>query len=70
MKPIPDEFWIIVTQYDGSPNGFSFCGPPKGPLVHEGYCLTQEEAEERARRLAGGYGWSTILKVKTEGAYQ
>lgn len=60
---LPAEFWIVVTQYDNVANGFSAMGPPKGPLIHEGYCATERQAEERAKMLAGKYGWSTIIRV-------
>ena len=61
MNPIPAEFWIVVTELDMD-RGFCHI-PPMGPLVHEGYCLTEEQAVERAKRLAGRYGWSTVVKV-------
>ena len=59
---LPDTFWIVVTQYDTDPN--AYCSKlPRGPIVHETYCLTEDEAERRARSLAGRHGWATILKV-------
>jgi hypothetical protein len=67
---IPNEFWIVMTQYDVNPNAFSGTGPPRGPLVHEGYCLTEAQAEERAKALAGRYGWSCIMRVVSEGGRQ
>jgi hypothetical protein len=63
VNTIPAEFWIVVTQYDVPPNGFYPEHLPRGPLVHESYCLTHDEAVERGRILAGRYGWSTILRV-------
>jgi hypothetical protein len=66
MQPIPEEFWIVVTQYDTDATGFSRSGPPRGPLVHESFCLTQQEAEERANYIGSRYGWVTILKVKAK----
>lgn len=61
---LPNEFWIVITQWDVDPNGAFRDGMlPKGPLIHEGYCATEEQAYERAKMLAGRYGWATTLRV-------
>lgn len=63
METVPDEFWIVVTQWDTTSNViFDPCNPPKGPLVHEAYCLTEEEAKNRAMALRG-YGWAAVVRV-------
>lgn len=64
METMPKEFWIVVTQYDMSPNSVSVGRPPNGPLVHEGFMMTEEQAKERARCLAGRLGWTTVLRVE------
>lgn len=67
---VPNEFWIVVSQWDVSPKGYHSYGPPRGPLVHEGYCATYEQAEARAKMIGDQYGWITIMKVVSEGGVQ
>lgn len=67
---IPNEFWIVVAQYDGPASGFSIGGPPLGPIVFDGHCSTEEQAMERAKSLGTQYGWVTIMKVVSENGRQ
>lgn len=67
---IPNEFWIVVSQYDGEATGFHYGHVPTGPLVHEGFCHTEEKAIERAKAIGTRYGWVTIMKVVSEGGKQ
>lgn len=63
--PLPtlEDFWIVVTQYDTNPNTPSLGGPPAGPLVHEGFLLSEQDARQRAAGLAGRYGWAAYMRV-------
>lgn len=67
---IPDEFWIVVAQYDTNPTGLQLSGPPRGPIVFEGHCMTYEQAVERAKKLGNQYGWVIVMKVVSNGGYQ
>lgn len=59
----PDEFWIIVCQYDCNPNGvFIGNSHPKGPLVMEQYITTKEEAVDKAHKFKH-YGQVRVLRV-------
>jgi len=60
---IPKEFWIVVAQYDSNAAGFQY-GPPAGPIVFESYCMTEDQAEERAKSLGTQYGWVVVMKVE------
>ncbi len=63
----PEEFWIVVTERDADQSYVNIGQFPRGPLVHEGYLMTEEQAHERAKLLRGVYGWVAILPVKTKG---
>lgn len=67
---VPNEFWIVVTQYEGTAAGYKSDGPPQGPCVFEGRCLTEAEAIARAKQLGTQYGWVITLRVVSEGGRQ
>lgn len=60
------EFYILITQYDMDATGIA-CRHPTGPVVHEGKLMNKEEANTRARQLAGRYGWCVIAPVDVDG---
>ena len=60
------EFYILITQYDMDATGI--CSrPPVGPLVHESKLMNHQEAMQRARQMAGRYGWCVVAPVEIEG---
>ncbi len=66
VSELPNEFWIVVTQWDCPPDN-KYGEPACGPLVHEGYCLTEQKARERAEYLGSSrYGWVKIFKVNSK----
>jgi hypothetical protein len=62
---LPREFWIVVTQWDTDPQSPHVTEeyPARGPLVHEGFCHSEEHARAYADRLRGRYGWAVAVKV-------
>lgn len=67
---VPNEFWIVVSQYDSKPTGLQHSGPPRGPIVHESYCLTEDEAIKRAETLGDRFGWTIIMRVDSDAGRQ
>lgn len=63
LHTVPSEFWIVVTQWDRSPTAFQPADPPRGPLVHEAFCLSEDEARDRCRGLGDRYGWAVYVRV-------
>jgi len=61
---MPAEFWIVVTQWDCQPDVWHSL-PLAGPLVHEAYMMTEQQARERAAMLSR-YGWVKIFKVNAK----
>ncbi len=68
---LPQEFWIIVTEWDCDPSrdAAKYDIVPMGPLVHETYCLSEEKANERAAQL-NRYGWVRVIKVRAYDDFQ
>lgn len=63
LETVPNEFWIVVSQWDRDTRAIDPSNPPAGPLVHESYCFTEEEARNRAAALGDRYGWTAVVRV-------
>ena len=63
LETVPNEFWIVVSQWDRDTRAIDPSNPPKGPLVHELYAGTEEQARNRAMALGDRYGWTTVVRV-------
>lgn len=63
LETVPNEFFIVVSQWDRDTRAIDPCDPPKGPLVHESLCMTEREARDRCVRLGDAYGWTAVVRV-------